>query len=156
MVYSPFRFLLGLSFTVNFYIYRKRVKNICYFKMERKQQRGNVFNGRNNQYPGSVDIATNFKWDNRLGMKHVNKKDGRIDIYNSEKLFQSIYATCLAVNIDKKDAAAIAKKVVAKLDNWLKTKNEVTSADLRHQAGKYLSQFDHHASYLYLHHHIVW
>lgn len=89
-------------------------------------------------------------------MKHVIKKSSKTDQYNSEKMYQSIYATCLAVNTSKKDAINIAKNVTKKLEEWLQTKNEVTSTDLRQQAGEYLSQFDHHAGYLYLHHHIIW
>ena len=89
-------------------------------------------------------------------MKHIIKRAGHIDIYSHKKLFESIYATCLAVNESEQDATLTANKVCDTLESWLANKNEVTSSDLRHQAGKYLSSLNHHAGYLYLHHRIMW
>jgi len=89
-------------------------------------------------------------------MKNVIKSTGQTEAYESEKLYTSIYASCLGVHEPKNAAEVTAKKVVKDMDTWLGKQSEVTTADIRKMAGKYLSEINNHAGYLYLHHHIMW
>jgi transcriptional regulator NrdR family protein len=89
-------------------------------------------------------------------MKHVVKRAGHTEPYDSNKLYTSIYATCLAVREPTSASRVTAKKIVKDVDKWLETKQEVTVHDIRAFAGKKLLEADHHAGYLYLHHKIMW
>jgi transcriptional regulator NrdR family protein len=89
-------------------------------------------------------------------MKHVIKQAGHTEAFDENKLYSSIYATCLAVNEPLASAKVTAKKVTADVKKWLEPKSEVTVHDIRAYAGKKLGEIDHHAAYLYLHHRIMW
>jgi transcriptional regulator NrdR family protein len=89
-------------------------------------------------------------------MKHVVKSNGRTETFNNQKLYASIYASCLSVRESATGAELVAQKVTKEVESWLFTKNEVTANDVRRIAGKYLSNVNPHAGYLYLHHRLIW
>jgi transcriptional regulator NrdR family protein len=89
-------------------------------------------------------------------MKHVIKRNGKSEVFDERKLYASIYATCLSVHEPPKTAELTAQKVTQQVVLWLAKKTEVTSNDIRHVAGQYLTNINHHAGYLYLHHRIMW
>jgi transcriptional regulator NrdR family protein len=89
-------------------------------------------------------------------MKHVIKRTGKSEVFDERKLYVSIYASCLAVHEPLNTAELTAQKVTNQVNAWLAKKTEVTASDIRHMAGKYLSDTNHHAGYLYLHHRIMW
>jgi len=89
-------------------------------------------------------------------MKHIVKRNGSTEVYDTKKLYASIYASCLSVHESATVAELAAQKITDDVNSWLAKKTEVTADDIRKTAGKYLSEFNPHAGYLYLHHHIMW
>lgn len=80
--------------------------------------------------------------------------------HNSEafdplKLHQSIVAACLSVRALEGEAHVTAEQVVRHVINWLMTKTEVTSADIRRVASSHLTRYHPEAAYLYEHHTLV-
>jgi transcriptional regulator NrdR family protein len=89
-------------------------------------------------------------------MKHIVKRGGNSEAFDSRKLYASVYASCLSVHESAAVAELIAQKVTHQIELWLAAKTEVTSNDIRHAAGKFLSKLNPHAGYVYLHHRIMW
>ena len=89
-------------------------------------------------------------------MKHIVKRAGHSEPFDERKLYASIYASCLSVHEQSATAELIAQKVTENVLNWLESKTEVTSNDIRGIAGQFLSEHNRHAGYLYLHHRIMW
>jgi transcriptional regulator NrdR family protein len=89
-------------------------------------------------------------------MTHVIKRSGKSEPYMEQKVFASIYASCLAVHAPKSTAESVASQVTKAVNNWLIKKGEITTHDIRKEVGKYLSNLEPHAGYFYLHHRIMW
>lgn len=75
--------------------------------------------------------------------------------FQRDKLHASIRAACLSVRSPDGVAESTADNVCDAVILWLKTKPEVTSADLRRKAGETLESFHPEAAYLYKHHRLV-
>lgn len=88
-------------------------------------------------------------------MIHVVKRNKMIENYNAEKLYTSIYRSCLAVHTNDADAKKYAQQVAAGLEKWAKKHREFSTNDLRKVASELLYDFEPHASYLYAHHRII-
>jgi transcriptional regulator NrdR family protein len=89
-------------------------------------------------------------------VKHIVKRAGHTELYDNRKLYASIYAAALAVREPAGSAELIAKEVVDRVEEWLGSKHEVTSNDIRVQAAKHLKAINEHAAFQYKHHRIVW
>ncbi len=89
-------------------------------------------------------------------MKHIVKRAGHTETYDSRKLYASIYAACLSVREPVGTAEVIANDVVGSVEIWLTPKHEVTANDIRHQSGKHLKVINNDAAYQYLHHRVIW
>ena len=103
-------------------------------------------------------------------MKHIVKRNGNLNFSKilsdfikdycgpswSVTIVLSIYASCLSVHEQPTAAELVAQKVTKDIETWLFNKNEVTANDIRKVAGKYLSEINPGAGYLYLHHRIIW
>lgn len=89
-------------------------------------------------------------------MKHIVKRAGHVESYDERKLYASIYAAALAVREPVGSAELIAKEVIDRVGEWLGSKHEVTSNDIRAQAAKHLSAINPDAAFQYLHHRIIW
>ncbi|HEX9679524.1 MAG TPA: ATP cone domain-containing protein [Candidatus Saccharimonadales bacterium] len=85
-------------------------------------------------------------------MKHVVKRQGHTEEYDSRKLYASVYAACLSVRATTGEAELVAEKVVAHVDDWLKNKHEVTAHDIRRIAAKHFRPYNANAAYMYLNH----
>lgn len=72
-----------------------------------------------------------------------------------DKLHASVRAACLSVRSPEGEAEVIAKKVCDAVTTWLGTHPEVTSNDLRRQAGAALQTFHPEAAYFYQHHRMI-
>lgn len=71
------------------------------------------------------------------------------------KLHSSIVAACLAVRAFEGEAHATAERVCRGVIDWLNTKTEVTSADIRRVAAQYLTAYHEEAAYMYEHHRLI-
>lgn len=74
------------------------------------------------------------------------------EFFNAEKLHKSIVAACASSGTPIGQAESIARRVVNEVEEWLESRPEVTSADIRRVAARYLKTYHPDASYLYEHH----
>ncbi len=88
---------------------------------------------------------------------HIIKQDGRrpSETFTRGKLHASIRAACLSVRSPEGVAETTAQNVCDAVVEWLATKSEVTSVDLRRKATETLQSFHPEAAYLYKHHRLV-
>lgn len=89
-------------------------------------------------------------------MKHVVKRAGHGESFDSRKVYASVYAACLSVRETETTAELVAQQVSNEVGKWMTTKHEVTANDIRHQTAKILKKLNPHAGYLYLHHRVLW
>lgn len=79
-------------------------------------------------------------------------KSGRLhesEIFDPLKLHGSLMAACLAVRALEGEAHMISQKITEKVIDWLETKTEVTSDDLRRVAANNLQVYQPEAAYIY-------
>ena len=76
----------------------------------------------------------------------------RPEPFDKHKLQQSIVAACLSAGAPIGQAESIARSVAADVAEWLQTRPEVTSHDLRRIAAKRLRVHHPDAGYLYEQH----
>ncbi|HJP81330.1 MAG TPA: ATP cone domain-containing protein [Candidatus Saccharimonadales bacterium] len=88
---------------------------------------------------------------------HIIKRDGerQSETFDETKLFRSIQAACLSVRSPEGEAEMIAERVCRAVTQWLTTRPEVTSSDLRRKATETLMIHHPEAAYLYKHHRLV-
>lgn len=85
-------------------------------------------------------------------VKHIVKRQGHSEEYESRKLYASVYSACLAVREPAATAELVADKVCSDIDNWLGNKHEVTSHDILVNAAKHLKVYNEDAAWIYRHH----
>ena len=88
------------------------------------------------------------------GLIHVvkNSHHRHPEPFDREKLHKSIIAACLSSGAPSGHAESIARRVVDEVLEWLESRPEVTSNDLRRVASQYLRRYHPDASFLYEHH----
>lgn len=72
--------------------------------------------------------------------------------FDRVKLHKSIVAACLASGAPTGHAESLARRVVDQVEEWLESRPEVTSNDIRRVASQYLRTYHPDASFLYEHH----
>lgn len=77
------------------------------------------------------------------------------EAFDPVKLHQSIVAACLAVRALEGEAHLTAERVCRHVIDWLTTKTEVTSADIRRVAANHLTVYHPEAAYMYEHHLLI-
>jgi len=84
----------------------------------------------------------------------IVKRGGRraTEAFEEKKLRASILAACLSAGTPVGHADALTQTVTNAVLDWLDTRPEVTSDDLRRTAAKHLSTHHPDAAYLYEHH----
>lgn len=84
-----------------------------------------------------------------------NGQPRRSELFDPLKLHRSIAAACLAVRELDGAANITAERVCKAVLDWLMTKDEVTSADLRRVAARQLTVYQPEAAYIYEHHRMI-
>lgn len=82
----------------------------------------------------------------------IKRRTGEPERFDPLKLHSSIVAACLAVRALEGEAHTTAERVCRHVLDWLTTKSEVTSADIRRVAASHLSTYHPEAAYMYEHH----
>lgn len=72
--------------------------------------------------------------------------------FSPDKLHTSILMTCRSLRTPEGQAEDIAKSVTLGVMHWCRTRPEITSSDIRRQAGKLLAPLHPDAAFLYNHH----
>ena len=85
----------------------------------------------------------------------VVKRRRHIEDFDPLKLHQAVVAACLAVRAFEGEAHSTAERVCRHVIDWLGTKTEVTSADIRRVAAVHLTQYHPEAAYMYEHHELI-
>ena len=91
------------------------------------------------------------------GAIDIIKRNGRrpTEIFELEKLHKSIVAACLSARSAPGQAESIARAVTRDVIEWLESKPEVTSEDVRRIAARHLKNHHPDAAYLYEQHRIT-
>lgn len=71
------------------------------------------------------------------------------EVFDPEKLHQSILASCLSVRAPAGQAEDIAGRVTVAVMHWCQKRPEITSADIRRTATKHLRPLHEDAAYIY-------
>lgn len=84
-------------------------------------------------------------------MNHVHVLDpsGNGQQFNPLTLHQSIVAACLSVRSHEGEAHTTAERVCRNVIDWLATKAEVTTRDIRRIASEQLGIYHPEAAYMY-------
>lgn len=85
-------------------------------------------------------------------MKHIVKRKGHAEEYDSRKLYASIFSACISVRATEGEAELVAERVVKDVEQWLGKKHEVTSVDIRRVASQNLAAYHADAEYMYRRH----
>ncbi|MEI7689749.1 MAG: ATP cone domain-containing protein [Candidatus Saccharibacteria bacterium] len=85
----------------------------------------------------------------------IIKNNGSSERFDRDKLHKSIVSVCISVRAPHGQAEATAHSVCDAVIDWLASRPEVTSADIRTIAGKHLKRYHPEAAYLYEQHHII-
>ena len=86
-------------------------------------------------------------------IKHNGKRP--TERFIQDKLYDSICAACLSVHTPTGQAESIANAVCKAVVQWLESKPEVTSYDIRSVAARALQEYHPEAAYLYKQHKIT-
>lgn len=87
---------------------------------------------------------------------HVVKRQTKhSEAFDPLKLHTSIVAACLAVRAVEGEAHLTAQRVSRHVIDWLATKTEVTTADIRRVAAAHLTTYHPEAAYMYEHHLLI-
>lgn len=85
----------------------------------------------------------------------VKRTSQHSERFDPLKLHQSVVAACLAVRSFEGEAHLTAERVCQHVIQWLVTKTEVTSADIRRVAATHLKTYHPEAAYMYEHHLLI-
>ena len=79
----------------------------------------------------------------------IIKKDGHEEEFKKEKVYQSVYESCLNAHHEKKKASNIANKVIRDLMKHFKSKKLVKSHEVFKYIATLLEKYDEDAAFLY-------
>lgn len=82
-------------------------------------------------------------------MIHVVKRRGHKQEYDERKVYASVYAACMNVHRSHEKAEEDAKKVVEKISEWIKERQEVTSNEIFIKTADVLREVDEDAAFMY-------
>lgn len=88
-------------------------------------------------------------------MKHIVKRAGHSEVYDSRKVYASVYSACMSVREPEATAELIAAQVSKDIDAWIEHKTEVTSLDILATTYKYMNVYNRDAAFIYKHHRTI-
>ena len=90
-----------------------------------------------------------------MSVKHIVKRAGHTEDYDTRKLYASIYSSCLSVRVPVGEAELVADRVTGEVEKCLKGKIEITSGDIFRRALQHLRAYNQDAAYMYEHHYSI-
>ncbi len=84
-------------------------------------------------------------------MKHIVKRAGHTEEYDSRKVYASVYSAGLAVREPAATAELAADRICKDVAKWIENKHEVTSADIKRQVYSYYKVLNPDAAWIYKH-----
>jgi len=79
----------------------------------------------------------------------ANSRNGSSEEFNPLRLHSSLVSACIAARSYEGEAHKTAERVCRHVIDWIVSKNEVTTADIRRVAGDFLSMYHPDAATLY-------
>lgn len=79
----------------------------------------------------------------------VKQANGQSERFDANKLYRSVYSAALGASTPPGQAHVSAQRVVAGMQPWLHSKQEVTSSDVRRKAAEQLQHLNPQAAYMY-------
>jgi len=83
-------------------------------------------------------------------VRHIVKRHGHEEIYDSRKVYASVYASALNCHYSESASEFIAERVTSHVDKWIATKTAVSSEDIRECILKNINDAD--IALMYKHH----
>ena len=80
---------------------------------------------------------------------HIVKRRGKLEKFDTRKVYASCYAACLTSHIKKQDAEKICEKLSKEIRNWIKDKKKVTSDQIFKEVTKVLRKYNKDAAFMY-------
>ena len=85
-------------------------------------------------------------------IKIVVKRKGHHEIYDEKKVYASVYTAALNCHYREKKSEMLAKKILAKINSWIRKRKRVASDEIREQVIYFLKHEDKDAALMYEHH----
>ena len=79
----------------------------------------------------------------------VIKRDGHEEQFKKDKVYKSVYESCLNAHHNKKNASNMAKKVINDLIKELKGKKKTTTDEIFKLISTLIENYDADAAFLY-------
>lgn len=85
-------------------------------------------------------------------MKHIVKRKGHKEPFDSKKLYASIFAACMSLRMTDQEAELISENVTYKVEQLIKDKKEIASSEIHRHAAGFLNRYNPEAAFMYKHH----
>ena len=82
-------------------------------------------------------------------MKHVVKRRGLEQHYDSKKVYASAFAAARNAHLSERESEKIGDEVTKAIDTWMEKKDEISSDDIFKKITEELKKYDPDASFLY-------
>lgn len=85
----------------------------------------------------------------------IHSHSGDASAFDAERLHASVTAACYSVRLAEGVAHDAATHICRAVEDWLHTKSEVTSSDIRRKTSEILAIICPEAGYFYQHQHTI-
>ena len=85
-------------------------------------------------------------------MTHIVKRKGHKEIFDSRKIYASVFAACRNGHLHEIQSEKIAETVSKTIENWIKQKTVVTSEEIFQKTAGVLRELHEDAAFLYATH----
>jgi len=82
-------------------------------------------------------------------MKHIVKRHGREEHYESRKVYASVYAACRNAHLGEPRAEECAAGVAKAVDDWMGDRDETGSGEIFEKVAEEMAKFEPDAAFLY-------
>lgn len=84
--------------------------------------------------------------------KHLVKRSGSEEPFDSRKVYGSVYAACSALRMTQAEVELIADRAAKATEVWIAKYDHVTSDQIAKVVVREIKKFNRDAAYLYEHH----
>mgnify|MGYP001246245199 CR=1 FL=1 len=82
----------------------------------------------------------------------IVKRKGHTEEFDEKKVYGSVYAACASAHYEECDCEKTSDEITKKLKNFVKTKKQVQSTDIRKKIEAELKKKDEELAFFYEHH----
>jgi len=85
-------------------------------------------------------------------LRHVVKRKNIQELYDSKKVYASVYAAALNCHYGERKSEKVALDVMKKINSWVKSRKVINSTSIRDEVLKELDKIDKDVALMYRHH----